>query len=84
MYQKYTEHYGTEQLLVTLALGKVKEPLFDAGSITELKKAVIVELESRGLLLGRMDEDREDVPTPSFAPLNAGSWGPRARNGETC
>ena len=61
-YQKFTEHYGTEQLLVSLALGKVKESPFEKRDIDELKGAVIAELEARGYTLGRCDSDREDVP----------------------
>ena len=49
---------------VKLALGRVREPAFDAGAISELqKKAFIAALESRGLHLGRMAGDRGNVPT---------------------
>ena len=61
-YQKFTECYGTEQLLVSLALGKIKESPFEKKEIEELKGAVISELEGRGYTLGRCEGDREDVP----------------------
>ena len=50
-----------EELLVKLSLGRVREPPFDAGAISERTKAVTAELESRGLHLGRMAGDRKDV-----------------------
>ena len=36
-YQKFAECYGTEQLLVSLALGKIKESPFEKKEIEELK-----------------------------------------------
>ena len=61
-WQRFTERHGTEELLVQLALGRIREPRFDGEATRELQNAVIAELESRGLLLERIAGDRKDVP----------------------
>ena len=62
LYQAFADTYGTESLLVSLALGRVKEPPFDSKAVQELKMSAITELHGRGMQLGRETGDREDVP----------------------
>ena len=62
LYQAFAETYGTESLLVSLALGRVKEPPFEAKAVQELKASAIEELHGRGMKLERKTGDREDVP----------------------
>ena len=53
LYQAFAETYGTESLLVSLALGRVKEPPFEVNAVQELKASAIAELHRRGLQLER-------------------------------
>ena len=62
LYQAFAETCGTESLLVSLALGRVKEPPFEAKAVQELKASAIAELHGRGMKLERKTGDREDLP----------------------
>ena len=62
LYQAFAETFGTESLLVSLALGRVKEPPFEVKAVQELKASAIAELHRRGIQLERKTGDREDVP----------------------
>ena len=62
VYQAFAGSFGTESLLVSLALGRVKEPPFEARAVQELKESVIAELHGRGIHLERKLGDREDLP----------------------
>ena len=48
--------------MLSLALGKVKEPPFEVRAVQELQESVIAELHRRGIHLERKLGDREDVP----------------------
>ena len=61
LYQTFTGRYGTERLLVSLALGRSKSVPFEERVIDEHTGAVIAEVEARGYALGRRDGDREEV-----------------------
>ena len=58
----FADSFGTESFLVSLALGRVKEPPFEAKAVRELKASAIAELHGRGIHLERKTGDREDVP----------------------
>ena len=62
LYQAFADSFGTESLLVSLALERVKEPPFEAKAVRELKASAIAELHGRGIHLERKTGDREDVP----------------------
>ena len=53
--RKFSEHYGTTQLLMDLALGRVEKCPFPSESVRELKGEIIGLLSSRGLNLYRAE-----------------------------
>ena len=59
---RFTTHYGTEKLLVDLAMGKVEESLFPLDEIQQLKQAVIGAAARAGIPILRKSGDRVDVP----------------------
>ena len=59
---RFTAHYGTEKLLVDLAMGKVEESPFPSAEILQLKHAVIEVAGRAGVPIFRKDGDRVDVP----------------------
>ena len=58
----FTTHYGTEKLLVDLAMGKVEESPFPSDEILQLKQAVIDVAARAGICILRKSGDRMDVP----------------------
>ena len=61
-YARFTERHGTTDLLMTLALGRVKECPFKPADVKALKDEVIMNLASMGMDLERSSGDRDDVP----------------------
>ena len=61
-FEQFSAQYGTSELLVNLALGRVQENPFSEKDIQDLKRDVIDELERAGLDLKREENDRRDVP----------------------
>ena len=59
---RFTTHYGTEKLLVDLAMGKVESSPFPPDEIMQLKQAVIDVAGRAGLRISRKTGDRMDVP----------------------
>ena len=59
---RFTAHYGTEKLLVDLAMGKVEESPFPPDEIQQLKQAVISAASRAGIPILRKSGDRVDVP----------------------
>ena len=59
---RFTTHYGTEKLLVDLAMGKVEESPFPSDEILQLKKSVIDVAGRAGIRILRKSGDRVDVP----------------------
>ena len=59
---RFTTHYGTERLLVDLAMGKVEESPFPPVEIKQLKQAVIDAADRAGISITRRSEDRVDIP----------------------
>ena len=59
--RKFSEHYGTTQLLMDLALGRVEKCPFPSESGRELKGEIIGLLSSRGLNLNRESGDRNEL-----------------------
>ena len=59
---RFTTHYGTEKLLVDLAMGKVEESPFPPDEIQQLKQAVINAASRAGIHILRRSGDRVDVP----------------------
>ena len=59
---RFTSHYGTEKLLVDLAMGKVEESPFPPDEILQLKQAVIEVAARAGIRILRKSGDRVDVP----------------------
>ena len=55
-------HFGTSELLMNLALGRVQENPFCEKHIQDLKRDVTDKLERAGLELQRDENDRRDVP----------------------
>ena len=61
-FEQFSTQYGTAELLMNLALGRVQENPFSEKDIPNLKEDVIDELERAGLELKREENDRRDVP----------------------
>ena len=61
-FEQFSAQYGTVQLLVNLALGRVQENPFSEKDIQDLKQDVNDKLERAGLELNRKENDRKDVP----------------------
>ena len=59
---RFTGHYGTEKLLVDLAMGKVEESPFPSDEIQQLKQSVIDVAARAGIPILRKSGDRVDVP----------------------
>ena len=62
MITDFSQTFGTMELLVNLAMGRVKDSPFSVGAVRSLKNGIISELESLGFSLGRQEEDRPDLP----------------------
>ena len=58
----FAERHGTTELLLILALVKVKECPFKPADVQELKNVVTVKLASLGMDLTRCSGDRNEVP----------------------
>ena len=61
-FEQFSTQYGTAELPMNLALGRVQENPFSEKDIPNLKEDVIDELERAGLELKREENDRRDVP----------------------
>ena len=59
---RFTAHYGTEKLLVDLAMGKVEESPFPPDEVLRLKSTVIDAAGRAGIHILRKSGDRVDVP----------------------
>ena len=62
VYRRFTDHHGTEELLVSLAMGKVDKCPFPLADIAGLKKELIDVAAEYGFHLERRSGDRTDVP----------------------
>ena len=62
-YRRFADHYGTEQLLVSLAMGKVDTCPFLRVEVEALKQEIIQSALDYGFPLERKPGDRSDVPT---------------------
>ena len=61
-FRRFTEHYGTEELLVLLAMGMVDECPFPFAEVANLKEELIKAAADCGFHLQRRADDREDIP----------------------
>ena len=61
-YMSFAEQHGTTELLMSLALGKVRKCPFKPADVQALKNEVIMKLSSMGMNLTRCSGDRNDVP----------------------
>ena len=59
---RFTHHYGTEQLLISLAMGKVDACPFPSEEVAQFKRSVIEAAARHGYGLERRPGDRDDVP----------------------
>ena len=59
---RFTNHHGTEQLLVSLAMGKIDSCPFPLNGAAELKRSVIGAAAGFGHQIVRGSGDRSDVP----------------------
>ena len=59
---QFSEHFGTPELLMNLALGRVAENPFCEKDITKLKHEINDDLERAGLGLNRETGHQQDVP----------------------
>ena len=59
---RFTTHYGTEKLLVDLAMGKVDDSPFPPDEIQRLKENLIDAAARAGIPILRKNGDRVDVP----------------------
>ena len=59
---RFATHFGTENLLVDLAMGKVAESPFASDEIKQLKQAVINAAARAGISITRKSGDRVDIP----------------------
>ena len=60
--RRFSEHHGTTQLLMDLALGRVEKCPFPGESLEELKGEIVGFLSSRGLNLNRASGCRNELP----------------------
>ena len=62
--RRFSEHYGTTQLLMDVALGRVEKCPFPSESVRELKGEIVGLLSSRGVNLNRASGsgDRNELP----------------------
>ena len=60
--QRFTDHYGTQELLVSLAMGKVNKCPFPSEAIAGLRTELIGIAAAHDLHLERRPGDRTDVP----------------------
>ena len=58
----FVEQHGTPELLMTLALGRVKECPLSAANAQKLREEIDVKLAAMDLDLTRCSDDRNDVP----------------------
>ena len=61
-FMRFTNHHGTEQLLVSLAMGKIDSCPFPLDDVAELKRSVIGAAAGFGHQIVRKPGDRSDVP----------------------
>ena len=61
-FRQFAEHHCPPSLLVDLALGRVAKSPFPEGDVRELKQRIITSLEGKGLQLGRVQGDRNELP----------------------
>ena len=59
---RFTTHFGTEKLLVDLAMGKVAESPFPPDEILRLKETVVEAAARAGISIIRKGGDRVDIP----------------------
>ena len=59
---RFTHHHGTEQLLVSLAMGKIDACPFPPDDVAQLKESVISAAAGFGHQIERRPGDRSDVP----------------------
>ena len=64
-YRRFADYYGTEQLLVSLAMGQVKTCPFLQEDVEALKEEIIRSALDYGFSLERKPGDRTDVPIDS-------------------
>ena len=62
VYRRFTDHHGTEELLVSLAMGKVDKCPFPLADIAGLRKELIDVAAEYGFHLERRSGNRTDVP----------------------
>ena len=62
MITEFSRSFGTMELLVNLAMGRVKESPFPNEAVVSLKTRIIDQLERSGIPLARHQEDRTDTP----------------------
>ena len=60
-FKKFANTYGTPELLIRLALGKVGSCPFGTREISELKTDIVTRLKEHGLKLRTSVRDRQDV-----------------------
>ena len=61
-YKRFSPVHGPPELLMNLALGRVKSCPCNQSDVSALKQEVVRALEQAGFELRRADEDRRDVP----------------------
>ena len=59
---RFTTHFGSDKLLVDLAMGKVAESPFPPDEVQRLKQAVIEAAARAGISITRKGGDRVDIP----------------------
>ena len=61
-FMRFTNHHGTEKLLVSLAMAKIDSCPFPLDDVASLKESVIVTAAGFGHQIERRSGDRTDVP----------------------
>ena len=61
-YGRFADHYGTEHLLASLAMGKVETCPFPQEEVESLKREIIQSALDYGIALERKPGDRTNVP----------------------
>ena len=73
-FMEHSRRFGTPDLLMRLALGRVDSGPFGPVSINSLKSSTLDILSEHGLKLVRTPDDRTDMPIGSFSSMRLRTW----------
>ena len=62
LFRKFSQQFGTKELLMDLALGRVEAMPFPSQEVAKLKDGIVVTLHEKGFTLQRLVGDRDELP----------------------